>query len=204
MKTIIKYRPSINDFTLEDLIKEVFTKHIPNTSLKLTSSECTLSVSDKDYSEYYQKRKIQCYEIIKLVGYLLEEEMIEIMKDPKNSEVKYVFQPFRDVSGSSIIKIKIENKHKKIILKNLSEEFYIGEELKKLVKWRFLSHEAINFIIAIIALIFGAFTDIGSTINDRWIARNINTVIEFAEISDDKSLEGISFNSLKLKYFKED
>ncbi|MGL4864823.1 MAG: hypothetical protein ACRC4T_17145 [Cetobacterium sp.] len=181
VKKIVKFNPNEMEYNLKSLIEYIFTmKELKDIGVEINKTEIKVYKSLKENStkECILLRR-KSFELFSLIYTLIEKNYISCINIEKDGEeiFKYNF----DIQNEITIIIPLKKTHIQCIHQKLYEFIYISSTLEEYKKNRYRTKEELEIFYIKLTLWATIVASIIGIIVQYYIAKKINTVVEFAD-----------------------
>lgn len=189
---IINTKQEMEDYTFKKLLESILRNFYPQIGVKFEKSKFIISLQNKN-SGKLNFFKDELFDLILLLDILKTEKYIFFSKKKENCEFTFEFTKLKNGSGKNAIEehkfYTLEEKSESL-LDLINSEFYITPSLRALNR-KFLfvyvicDDNQFNFMIAIFSILCSVIFSAIGICSQFYIAKNINTVVEFAPIKNE-------------------
>lgn len=181
VKKIVEFNPDEIEYNLKSLIEHIFTlKDLQDIGIEISKTEIKIYKPLKENStkEYILLRR-KSFELFSLIYILIEKKYISCVNIEKNGEeiFKYNF----NVQNETSIIVPLKKIHIQCIHQKLYEFIYISSILEEYKKNRYRTKEELEIFYIKLTLWATIVVSIIGIIVQYYIAKKINTVVEFAD-----------------------
>lgn len=181
VKKIVEFNPNEIEYNLKSLIEYIFTmKDLKDIGIEINKTEIKVYKSLKENStkEYILLRR-KSFELFSLIYTLIEKNYISCVNMEKEGEE--VFKYNFDIQNKTTIIIPLKKTHIQCIYQKLYEFIYISSTLEEYKKNRYRTKEELEIFYIKLTLWATIAVSIIGIIVQYYIAKKINTVVEFAD-----------------------